>query len=81
MKIYANIPSGQPNLPSFAASECSAGIDFADTENTKAQTDITLLDGQEGVTEYPLRVAAFANIFALSLFFVRRSLALSTSEN
>ncbi|KAF8911271.1 galactose-binding domain-like protein [Mucidula mucida] len=35
-------------------------VDFSDADNTKPQT---------GVTEYPLRVAAFTSITSLSLFF------------
>ena len=45
-------------------------IDFSEAESTRPQLDISLLDGQIEVTEYPLRVAAFANINSLSLFFV-----------
>ncbi|KAF8587191.1 DUF1000-domain-containing protein [Ramaria rubella] len=54
LRIYANHPSI---------------IDFADADSTRPQLDMSLLDGQIGVTEYPLRIAAFANINALSLFF------------
>ncbi|KAF8484335.1 DUF1000-domain-containing protein [Gautieria morchelliformis] len=54
LRIYANHPSI---------------IDFSDAESTRPQLDINLLDGQIQVTEYPLRVAAFANINSLSLFF------------
>jgi PITH domain len=46
-------------------------VDFADAEQTKPQLNISLLEGAVGVTEYPLRSAAFANIHSLSLFFVR----------
>ena len=55
LRIYANNPSI---------------IDFSDAESTRPQLDISLLEGQIEVTEYPLRVAAFANIHSLSLFFV-----------
>jgi hypothetical protein len=66
LRIYANHPSI---------------IDFADAESTKPQLDISLLDGQTDVTEYPLRVAAFANINSLSLFFVSvRSILKLTSR-
>lgn len=46
-------------------------IDFADAETTRPQLSISLLQGETTVTEYPLRVAAFANINSLSIFFVR----------
>lgn len=46
-------------------------IDFADAETTRPQLNISLLEGEVGVIEYPLRVAAFASINSLSLFFVR----------
>jgi hypothetical protein len=55
MRIYAN----HPHI-----------VDFADAESTKPQLNISLLEGETGVTEYPLRVAAFASINSLSLFFV-----------
>jgi len=54
LRIYAN----HPNI-----------IDFAEAETTTPQLDISLLEGEVGVTEYPLRVAAFASINSLSLFF------------
>jgi hypothetical protein len=57
LRIYANHPQI---------------IDFADADTTKPQLDISLLEGESGVTEYPLRVAAFASISSLSLFFVSR---------
>lgn len=57
LRIYANHPQI---------------IDFADADTTKPHLDISLLPGESGVTEYPLRVAAFANINSLSLFFVSR---------
>ncbi|KAF5368882.1 hypothetical protein D9758_003102 [Tetrapyrgos nigripes] len=56
LRIYAN----HPNI-----------VDFADAESTKPQLDISLLEGETRVIEYPLRVAAFASINSLSLFFVR----------
>jgi len=54
LRIYAN----HPNI-----------IDFADAETTTPQLNISLLEGEVGVIEYPLRVAAFASINSLSLFF------------
>lgn len=56
LRIYAN----HPNI-----------VDFSEAETTKAQLDITLLQGEPGVVEYPLRVAAFTSINSVSLFFVR----------
>lgn len=56
LRIYAN----HPNI-----------VDFGDAETTKPQLDISLLEGETGVIEYPLRVAAFASVGSLSLFFVR----------
>ena len=55
LRIYANHPQI---------------VDFADAETTKPQLNISLLEGESSVTEYPLRVAAFASISSLSLFFV-----------
>lgn len=55
LRIYANHPTI---------------IDFTDAEATKPHLDISLLEGETGVVEYPLRVAAFASITSLSLFFV-----------
>ncbi|KAF5389317.1 hypothetical protein D9757_003450 [Collybiopsis confluens] len=43
-------------------------VDFAEAESTKAQLDISLLQGESGVVEYPLRVAAFASVNSVSLF-------------
>ena len=45
-------------------------VDFADADTTKPHLNISLLEGETGVVEYPLRVAAFANVTSLSLFFV-----------
>ena len=45
-------------------------IDFSDADTTKPHLNISLLEGETGVVEYPLRVAAFANVTSLSLFFV-----------
>jgi hypothetical protein len=55
LRIYANHPTI---------------VDFGDAEHTKPQIDISLLEGETGVTEYPLRVAAFSSVNSLSLFFV-----------
>ncbi|KAL9710421.1 hypothetical protein Ac2012v2_006722 [Leucoagaricus gongylophorus] len=44
-------------------------VDFADAESTNPQLDISLLEGETGVTEYPLRVAAFSSVHSVSLFF------------
>ncbi|KAH9478733.1 PITH domain-containing protein [Psilocybe cubensis] len=44
-------------------------VDFADTENTKPQLNISLLEGETRVVEYPLRVASFVSVHSLSLFF------------
>ncbi|KAF8524367.1 DUF1000-domain-containing protein [Hysterangium stoloniferum] len=54
LRIFANYPSI---------------VDFDNAESTRPHLDIGLLDGQIEVTEYPLRVAAFANVNSLSLFF------------
>lgn len=55
MRIYAN----RPNI-----------VDFSEVEDITPHIDITLLEGETGVTEYPLRTAVFANVHSLSLFFV-----------
>ncbi|KAF5357218.1 hypothetical protein D9756_006361 [Leucocoprinus leucothites] len=44
-------------------------VDFADAESTNPQLNISLLEGETAVTEYPLRVAAFSSVHSLSLFF------------
>ncbi|KAI5123260.1 hypothetical protein M0805_001349 [Coniferiporia weirii] len=44
-------------------------VDFSEAECTKPQLNISLLEGETNVTEYPLRAAAFANIHSLSLHF------------
>ncbi|KAG6377537.1 galactose-binding domain-like protein [Boletus reticuloceps] len=44
-------------------------VDFADMENTKPHLDISLLEGETGTVEYPLRIAAFTSVHALSLYF------------
>lgn len=60
LRIYSNLPHG---------------IDFEQAEDTKPHLDISLLEDENGVTEYPLRVAAFTNVNSLTLFFVRGLLA------
>lgn len=55
MRVFAN----HPNI-----------VDFADAESTKPQLDISLLEGETGVVEYPVRVAAFASIVSLSILLV-----------
>ncbi|KAJ6487953.1 galactose-binding domain-like protein [Mycena sanguinolenta] len=54
LRIYANHPTI---------------IDFADAETTTPNLNISLLEGETGVVEYPFRVAAFASVTSLSLFF------------
>ena len=56
LRIYANHPTI---------------VDFTDAEATKPHFNMSLLEGETGVVEYPLRVPAFTNITSLSLFFVR----------
>ena len=56
MRIYAN----HSNI-----------VDFSEAEDITPQLNINLLEGETGVTEYPLRTASFANVHSLSLFFVR----------
>ncbi|KAH9074173.1 galactose-binding domain-like protein [Lactarius deliciosus] len=48
----------------------------------RAKHHISLLEGETGVTEYPLRAATFASINSLSLFFVSiLNIPLSCSPN
>ncbi|KAJ7033677.1 galactose-binding domain-like protein [Mycena alexandri] len=54
LRIYAN----HPDI-----------IDFDAAETTTPQLNISLLEGETGVIEYPFRVAAFTSITSLSLFF------------
>ncbi|KAG6877458.1 hypothetical protein C0992_009932 [Termitomyces sp. T32_za158] len=54
LRIYANRPTI---------------VDFADAETIRPQLDLSLLEGEPGVIEYPLRVAAFTSVTSLSLFF------------
>ncbi|KAG5635714.1 hypothetical protein H0H81_010339 [Sphagnurus paluster] len=58
LRIYANHPTI---------------VDFADAEERRPHLNISLLEGETGVVEYPLRVAAFTSVTSLSLFFVRFS--------
>ncbi|PPQ67208.1 hypothetical protein CVT26_007281 [Gymnopilus dilepis] len=44
-------------------------VDFAEAETTKPQLNISLLEGETGVVEYPVRVASFVSVHSLSLFF------------
>ncbi|TFY65239.1 hypothetical protein EVJ58_g2097 [Rhodofomes roseus] len=44
-------------------------VDFAAAEDITPHLNISLLQDDTGVTEYPLRSAAFTNVHALSLFF------------
>ena len=46
-------------------------IDFSEAEDVQPSLNISLLEGETSVTEYPLRLAAFSSINSLSLFFVR----------
>lgn len=55
LRLYANRPTG---------------VGFDEAEVLKPQLDLALLDGETSVTEYPLRVAVFSNVFSISLFFV-----------
>ncbi|KAH9003398.1 galactose-binding domain-like protein [Lactarius hatsudake] len=54
MRVYAN----RANI-----------VDFSDVDDIQPSLDISLLEGETGVTEYPLRAATFASINSLSLFF------------
>ncbi|GJJ15077.1 hypothetical protein Clacol_009352 [Clathrus columnatus] len=54
LRLYANRPSI---------------VDFTDAESIQPQLDIQLSEAQIEATEYPLRVAAFANVTSLSLYF------------
>ena len=57
-------------------------VDFQDAETTTPQLNISLLEGEARVVEYPLRIAAFASITSISLFFVRPPLlSLRTATN
>ncbi|KAI0754402.1 galactose-binding domain-like protein [Daedaleopsis nitida] len=44
-------------------------VDFSEAEDITPQLNISLMEGETGVTEYPLRTASFANVHSLSLFF------------
>jgi hypothetical protein len=56
-------------------------VDFDDAETIKPHLNVSLLEGQAGVTEYPLRVAAFSSVNTLSLFFVRAHFTLRSSDS
>ncbi len=60
VKLYSN----HPNI-----------VDFSDAENLQPHLDLALLEGEIGVVEYPLRVAAFTSVHSLSLLFVSFSLS------
>ncbi|TBU43555.1 galactose-binding domain-like protein [Dichomitus squalens] len=44
-------------------------VDFSEAEDITPQLNISLSEGEVGVTEYPLRTASFANVHSLSIFF------------
>jgi hypothetical protein len=49
------------------------GIDFSEAEDVKAEQEWELLEsegGQKGAVEYPVRMAKFANVSEVDLFFV-----------
>ncbi|KAG2744163.1 hypothetical protein CY34DRAFT_768911 [Suillus luteus UH-Slu-Lm8-n1] len=54
LRVYANYP----NI-----------VDFSDAENTTPHLNISLLEGETAVVEYPLKVAAFSSVHSLSLYF------------
>ncbi|PPQ72599.1 hypothetical protein CVT24_005121 [Panaeolus cyanescens] len=54
LKIFANRPTI---------------VDFSEAETLKPNLNISLLEGETTVVEYPMRVAAFASVHSLSLFF------------
>ncbi|KAF8190571.1 galactose-binding domain-like protein [Pholiota molesta] len=54
LRIYANRPTA---------------IDFGEAETTKPQLNISILEGETSVVEYPMRVASFTSVHSLSLFF------------
>ena len=56
-------------------------IDFADVANTKPHLDISLSEGETVAVEYPVRVAAFTSVHALSLYFVSRILLRSCNAS
>ncbi|KAF5310566.1 hypothetical protein D9619_008196 [Psilocybe cf. subviscida] len=47
----------------------SSIVDFSEAESTKPHLNISLLEGETGVVEYPVRVAAFTSVHSLSLYF------------
>jgi len=44
-------------------------VDFSDAETLQPHLKFALLEGETGVVEYPVRVAAFSSVHSLSLFF------------
>jgi len=44
-------------------------IDFSEVDDVQPSLNISLLEGETSVTEYPLRMVAFSSINSLSLFF------------
>ncbi|KAF8493397.1 galactose-binding domain-like protein [Russula emetica] len=44
-------------------------IDFSEVDDVQPSLNISLLEGETSVTEYPLRMAAFSSINSLSVFF------------
>jgi hypothetical protein len=46
-------------------------IDFSEVEDVEPSLNISLLEGETSVAEYPLRMATFSSINSLSIFFVR----------
>ena len=70
---YQHLPAGRGELaPRHMRiyANHAAIIDFEDAEVTKPQLDVSLQEGEVGVIEYPLNTPAFANVHALSIFFV-----------
>ncbi|KZO94204.1 DUF1000-domain-containing protein [Calocera viscosa TUFC12733] len=45
------------------------GVYFSDIDDLKPQQDVSLLEGATEVAEYPVRVAAFANVSSVTLLF------------
>lgn len=58
------------HLRIYANRSTIVDFDEAESEAVKPHFNISLLEGETGVVEYPLRVAAFTSVHALSLFFV-----------
>jgi len=55
-------------------------VDFNEAESSTPNISFSLLE-ETGVVEYPLKVAAFASIHSLSLFFVRFFLSVFLSSS